>query len=339
MQSRAYAKAQRGIPTTWSQEDQGYIARWYSYYSAESYYKSKEIGENIRKVLIIVFILLNLVVLHICITITHGKKWDTIFGGETSSSIYRAVGIASTLFNLPYLYFTFYTYSKRFSMVECTVISHWNCRPSDDSSLYKDVLTSGSTKVLVIFTAIIVHLLVAIIVQIKTTTTTWCHKVVQTILLWNIFVFMQIWLGLIPIPACILLFTTPLQTISALCAAVLIVAATTASILYLLRYGTDCPRTPCNIFKCAAHFLWHFIFVGLTDTLVIGLGVLYFNMLPQGGSLSVRAVLISLLPTVLLSVGSWMVRKHKHKLFPRRENPQKQDKDKPACVWAVKLKQ
>ena len=27
MQSKAYAKAQ-GVPTTWSQEDQGYIARW-----------------------------------------------------------------------------------------------------------------------------------------------------------------------------------------------------------------------------------------------------------------------------------------------------------------------
>ena len=264
----------------------------------------------------------------ITITCTHGTKWDNlyeIFDLDASSNIY--LGITSIIFNSAYLGFTVYMYSKRSSMVECTAISHWGCRPSHDSSLYKDVLASFITKVLVMFTAIIVHLLVAIIVQIKTTEI-WCHssklyKVVQIILLWNIFVFIQIWLGLIPIPACILLLTTPLQTISALCATVLIVAAITASILYLLSYGTDYPKTTHNIFKCG-HFLWHLSFVVITDTLVTGLGVLYFNMLPQGGSLSVRAVLISLLPTVLLSVGSWMVRKHK--LFPRRKNQQKRDK-------------
>ena len=72
MQSEADAKAQ-GVPTTWSQEDQGYIARWYSYYSAEPYYKSKKNGENIRKVLLAIFILLNLFILHT--TVTYGTKW------------------------------------------------------------------------------------------------------------------------------------------------------------------------------------------------------------------------------------------------------------------------
>ena len=60
----------------------------------------------------------------------------------------------------------------------------------------------------------------------------------------------------------------------------------------------------------AAFYAWHLSFVAITGTLVIGLGLLCFNMLPQGGSLSVRAVFgISLLPTVLLSLGSWIVRR------------------------------
>ena len=48
-QSKAYAKAQ-GLPTTWSQEDQGYIARWYSYYHAESY-ETDGSRSNVLKVL------------------------------------------------------------------------------------------------------------------------------------------------------------------------------------------------------------------------------------------------------------------------------------------------
>ena len=47
MQSKAYAKAQ-GVPATWSQEDQGYIARWYSYYSAETCCNDEAIRSAIR---------------------------------------------------------------------------------------------------------------------------------------------------------------------------------------------------------------------------------------------------------------------------------------------------
>ena len=65
MQSKAYAKAQ-GVPTTWSQEDQGYIARWYSYYSAETCCEDEAIRSAIRKILLAIFILLNVIALHAC---------------------------------------------------------------------------------------------------------------------------------------------------------------------------------------------------------------------------------------------------------------------------------
>ena len=95
-QSKAYAKAS-GVPTTWSQEDQGYIARWYSYYSAEAYFKTKNVGQNIRKVLLAIFILLNLFILHT--TLTYGTKWYCrsyeilIARSQQASNIYLAVGI------------------------------------------------------------------------------------------------------------------------------------------------------------------------------------------------------------------------------------------------------
>ena len=385
MQSKAYAKAQ-GVPTTWSQEDQGYIARWYNYYSAESYYRSKEIGERIRIILFVVFVLLNFIILHI--TITYGTKWHNLYPKNLDaekSSIFLAVGITSIIFNLSYLIYSVFAYPAiaRLGMAECTAISDWKCRPSHNSSLYQIELAAFIVRLLVIFSAIIIHFVVVIKSSNETEQFTpnlchhsKCYRVFHVILLWNTFVFIQIWVGLISLPAFILLLIAPLQTISALCATVLIVAFIAASILYLQHCGIDfkkiitcltktciircvrnCGTKTCIIIRCVhfkildkiikcvhfkildkiikcVHFkisdeiitclnlLWHSILVVLTGALAIGLGILYFNLLPQGGSLSIRTIFISLLPTVLLSLGSWVVRK---KFFTGMKNQHEPD--------------
>ena len=106
---------------------------------------------------------------------------------------------------------------------ESTAISHWGCSPSHDSSLSRNVLAAFITKMSIIFIAIIIDSLVAFkaVKKIPLFTATWWHsskysRVVQTILLWNTFVFVQIWVGLICLPACMLLLITPLQTLSVL---------------------------------------------------------------------------------------------------------------------------
>ena len=58
-------------PCTWSQEDQGYIARWYSYYSHKTCCEDEAVSSAIRKILLAIFILLNLIVYCIHTTITH----------------------------------------------------------------------------------------------------------------------------------------------------------------------------------------------------------------------------------------------------------------------------
>ena len=85
------------------------------------------------------------------------------------------------------------------------------------------MLPTFITKMLVIFIAIIIDLLVAFKIIKKTPlfSASWWHsskysRVVQTILLWNTFVFVQIWVVLICLPACMLLLITPLQTLSVL---------------------------------------------------------------------------------------------------------------------------
>ena len=336
MQSKAYAKAQ-GIPTTWSQEDQGYIARWYSFYSAEPYYKSKQIGRDIRKVLLAIFILLNLFILHT--TITCRTKWYCRFyeilndRSQQASSIYLVVGTTVTIFNIFYLTVTVGMSTAKHSIPpiyssECTAISHWGCSPSHDSSLYKDVLATFITKMSIIFIAIIIDLLVAFKAVMKNPlfTASWWHatkysRVVQTILLWNTFVFVQIWVGLICLPACMLLLITPLQTLSVLCATLLMVAFVTVSIVYLLQFGKMCHIRACSFGSECSYFSRNLILVAIIVTLGFTIIILYFNLLPKGVHLSTRGVIFSLIPSIALSVTTWAIKK---KLLSKKKKVEKQ---------------
>ena len=340
-QSKAYAKAQ-GVPTTWSQEDQGYIARWYRYFSAEPYFKSKEIGENIQKVLFAIFILLSLFILHT--TVTYGTKWYCRFyeilkfndRSQKASSIYLAVGTTVTIFNLLYLTATVGACLVKHSVPpiyisECTAISHWGYSPSHDSSLYKDVLAAFITKMSVTFIAIIIDLLVAFkaVMKIPFFTASWWHtskysRVVQTILLGNTFVFVQIWVGLICLPACMLLLITPLQTLSVLCATLLAVAFVTAFIVYLLQFRKMCNVRACNFGRECSYFSWNFILVAITVVLVSAITILYFELLPQGVHLSTRGVIFSLIPPIALSMTSWVVKRKFLSKNSTKRKPEKQ---------------
>ena len=211
------------------------------------------------------------------------------------------------------------------NIAECTAISQWGCSPSHDSSLYKDELTSFITKILVIFTAIIVHLLVAIKVQVKTAllTTKWRHssRFVQIILLWNTFVFIQILVGLTCLPACILLLITPLQTISILCAAVGTIAGLAVSVVCLLQFGRKCHVRNCLFGRACGHFSRYLIFVALVTAVVF----LYLLLLPNGVSLSSpRGIIFSLIPPIALSMTSWVVKRKFLSKDSTKRKPKKQ---------------
>ena len=77
----------------------------------------------------------------------------------------------------------------------------------------------------------------------------------QTILLWNTFVFAQIWLGLICLPVCTVLLITPLQTISVVCATVGTFASIAATVMCLLQLGNQCYAGSCKFGRDCGHFL------------------------------------------------------------------------------------
>ena len=319
MQSKAYAKAQ-GVPTTWSQEDQGYIARWYSYYCAEACCENEAVKSVIRKILLTIFILLNLIVLHT--TITHGVNWYYRFykilneRSQQASCIYLIAEIAIMMFNSLYFLATVVMYIDQhippIHLPKCNSTSEAHCIPSHDSSIYKDELAAFIAKMSVMLIAIITELLIAIKATQKTGLftaqchCTKCYKVFQIILLWNTFVFIQIWMGFVSLPVCIFLLFAPLQTVSVLYATVGVFASIATAIICILQLGNWCYARNCKFGRDCGHFSRCLILVALFAVI----GTFYFYLLPQGTSISsTRGVIFSLLPPVALSVTSWVVKR------------------------------
>ena len=308
-QSKAYAKAQ-GLPTTWSEEDQGYIARYYGYYDAEGY-GTEEAGSTIRKLLLAIFILLNLFVIYT--TITHGKQWYCRFCDImkecSTSKVYSAVGISMATFNFLYLTSivvmdTIYSISPSHCMDEHT----GSCSAIYTSTIHKDEFTARIVKGVVIFIAIITELLVAIRIS-KKAVLPMANKCIQIVVIWNMFAFVQIWVGLLFLPACIFLIIGPLQTIPVLCAAIMIPPWLIAFISILLQFGNQLHIRnwdyKINTVVCI-HSSRQFIFAAL----IVALMTLYFYLSPGGTSLSsTEGILFSLIPSFILSATAWGIKR------------------------------
>ena len=222
-----------------------------------------------------------------------------------------------TVLNVIYLTVTVALYTKNdmppINRAKCTALSESDCSPPHTSTLYKDEVTSFIVKVVVLLTAIITALPVAITSTMKSTlpTASPCSKglrYARIILLWNYLVFVQIWAGLISLPLCIFLIISPLQTISILCAAVLIIPLFGMFVLCLLQLGDIQIRTfnYQNNSKVCDHFSRCLILVALFATLII----LYFWLSPSTSELSgIERVLFSLLSPIGLSVTAWVVKR------------------------------
>ena len=281
-------------------------------------YETESNRPAIRKLLLAIFILINLFVLHTNITI--GRKWYYKFYGilkessEQAPRIYLTAEITMAAFNFLYLTAVVVLHTKYdippIHRAKCTALSDSECTPPHTSTLYKDQVTALIVKVVVILTAIIVSLLVAIKSTLKSTlpAASPCSKCLRIILLWNYFVFVQIWAGLSSLPLCIFLIIHPLQNLSILCAIVLIFPLMAMSVACLLQVGDIQIRT-CNHknnSEVCAHLSRCSILLPLSLTLV----TLYVCLSPSISELnSVKKVIFSLVPPITLSVFAWVFKR------------------------------
>ena len=236
-----------------------------------------------------VFILLNLFVLYT--TITHGKRWYCrfcdIIKERSTSKVYSAVGISMATLNLLYL-----TSIVVMDTIYSICLDEYtgkldNCSAIYTSPSHKDEVTARIVKGVAILIAIITELLVAIQISKKgfLPMANRCSKCFQIVILWNMFVFVQIWVGLGLLPACIFLIIAPLQAIPVLCAVIVFPLLLMAFILILLQFGNQIHIRnwdyKTNTVMCI-HSSRQFIFA----TLVLAVVILYFYLSPGGTSLS-----------------------------------------------------
>jgi len=128
------------------------------------------------------------------------------------------------------------------------------------------------------------------------------YKCLHTVLLWQVFVFTQISLGLLPLPFFVLFIVSPLQSIFQLSIAALLFTLLTVSISHMLY---NCRiRCMCTSWMNFGFWCWVYTLISL---LISGIMTLYINF-TDGGS-GIKAVILSLLPPILLSGFVWVIKK------------------------------
>ena len=316
MQSKAYAKAQ-GVPSKWEQKDQGYIARWYSYYIAEACYGDEKDRRFIRLCFLLIFLSLNILI--VITNATHGKKLHSKFCKfiddrfQLVLKIYIAAAMTMTLGNLLYLTLSvklyIYETTPNMFMAECNATApYMDCSPPHDSNLYQDEAAAFIIKIIVVSIAIIADVAVAVWIVIMDTKNADCKllEIFKAFLLSNVFVFIQIMAGLVSLPVCTFLLITPLQTIPMVCAGILYFGMVVVFFLGLLELYMCCKEKKTSKKRICCNALLYSLMYLATVILVLALSQLYFTLSsPQS---TYAAVFFTLLPPALLSVITYMVK-------------------------------
>ena len=163
---------------------------------------------------------------------------------------YSAAGISIAMFNFIYLTSSGLLYTSYLTYPSGIIGCNDCSKAPYTSSYYKDQMTAFNTKVAIF-----------------------------------LFAFVQIWVGLVLLPACIFLIIAPLQTIPVFCAAIAFPSLLMAFIAILLQFANKLHIRYCN-YKINAmvciHSSRHMVFVAL----IVAVMTLYFNLSPGGTTLS-----------------------------------------------------
>ena len=160
------------------------------------------------------------------------------------------------------------------------------------------------TKVIVLPAALLIELIIAInAMKIKTPYSKCsCTALVQIFTLWQLFMFVQITVGLISIPLLIMTLISPAQSI-------LIVGASCTPFLLIAFILVV---TPCT--KSCKHMLkshWITLLENLIAACLVTFAFLtYCSIVSYGANMnSIKGYILSLIPTVPISIFVWMIKR------------------------------
>ena len=334
-QSEAYVKAQ-GLPATWNREDQGYVAKYCDYYTTEPYSNThfEERFIFIRKLILVTFIFANILILTVILKCGYQKLNHSIH--SNSAPVYWAIAIAMGIMNIIYLIGLIWAhiYKRLPRLLLDEYSTHIKEKENCPAKFiyYQHELLAFIAKVSILCISAIMELILAlyivrmtnfrllpippILTQVMKRCFCCCNylKCLHTVLLWQVFLFMQIWLGFLPLPFLVLFIFGPLRSILTLSIAALIFVMLTASLSHML-YN-------CRI-RCTCTSWMNFVFwcwgSTVISALIAGVMALYITFIDGGYSDSgIKPVILSLLPSVLLSGSVWVIKK---KFLNKRTSP------------------
>ncbi len=182
------------------------------------------------------------------------------------------------------------------------------------------------TKVIILLAAILIELLTAIVYATRMkalhSNRSSCTIIGQVLVLWQLFIFVQLTLGLITIPLLIMILISPAQSI--------LIAGLTLT--PLLLFACLLMLTPCTkSYKYTLKVHWSTLLENtIAACLVTVAFVTYYSIVTYGASMnSIKGYILSLIPTVPISIFVWtlkrklMHKKAKHNTIKARERKMK----------------
>ena len=278
--------------------------------------------------MIVIFTFLN-VLIYIVVLAYRKKcymKVHRITSGSTRmAAVTWAFMTALMLLNSLYLFITLYGFTKR---------SHpriWACLISDavwcsfmkSTKLYCDEVASLLVKLTVVPFTIVLELIISVRLTNRTLLpfpcimATRCHccsfritgrRVIETILIWNVMVFIQIIFGVILLPFSMLLVIAPITTMSVFSTVFLTLVIFTGMIAYfIVQWCIPISFKQCCLISLCPHvFTSILILVLITTALSLYYDAISLGVQPR----SVKGSIISLLPSFLVTPLLWFAKKY-----------------------------
>ena len=238
----------------------------------------------------------------------------------TESRLHRATILVVILFNILYIVvmtaYHIIGYPTVLSRYLNTAIHPYTV-PTTETSYYY-ILGILITKAVILPVALMVEFVAAVYIA-KESTTTRFTLVVQTFVIWQLLVFVQITVGLLSIPFLVLMFISPafiLLQVGVLLVLFLI-------IVFILTTIPLPNQRKCKLERCIQTLL------STAETVVIAALAFsacftYFMITKSGMNMSgVKGYIVSLIPTIFITIFVWIIKK---KFFGQTHNKKKKIK-------------
>ena len=291
-QSKLYASENTGIPSQWDSKYQGYIAKWHTYLEADPQFP--ELVQHDQKVLLdytkwglfATFTLLNILIP--VIFIRRQEHLSRAIALTKNKNILKRLCLVTSMINGGYLLGMVLVHAKKHIPWESTII--------------QDILALMVAKAIILPTAILIELATAIhTTRKKARYARACSSIWHMLILWQLFVSIQIFLGLVSIPLLIMLLTSPAKCILTL-GIVFVPFLLLAFVTVAIPCGKSC--------KASLKIYW---MVGLESVLIACLIVAafltYYIIVSSGASMeSLMGYVLSIIPAIPISILVWIIK-------------------------------